>query len=104
MASRRQMANLLRSIADGLVEDVLEPATGIDADLLKAFIEGTTTGAVDAGKAKGRKRKVSAYSRAYGRAFKRVAPKYKKKNGSWKKDGFKRAQKEAHKLAGKSKK
>ena len=97
------MANLLRSIADGLVEDVLEPATGLDADLLKAFIEGTTTGAVEAGKAK-KGRKVSAYSKAYGKAFKRVAPKYKKKNGSWKKDGFKRAQKEAHKLAGKRKK
>ena len=45
------------------------------------------------------KRKASAYSKKYGRAFKKVAPKYKKKNGSWAKDGFKRAQKAAHKLA-----
>lgn len=45
------------------------------------------------------KRKASAYSKKYGRAFKKVAPKYKKKNGSWKKDGFKRAQKEAHRIA-----
>lgn len=97
------MANLLRSIADGLVEDVLEPATGIPAELLQAFIEGSTTGAVDAAKAP-KKRKVSAYSKAYGRAFKRVSPQYKKKSGGWKKDGFKRAQKAAHKLAGKSKK
>ena len=36
------------------------------------------------------KRKASAYSKRYGRAFKKLAPKYKKKNGQWKKDGFKR--------------
>lgn len=36
------------------------------------------------------KRKASAYSKRYGKAFKRLAPKYKKKDGSWKKDGFKR--------------
>jgi len=45
------------------------------------------------------KRKASAYSKKYGRAFKRVAGKYKLKSGAWAKNGFKRAQKEAHKLA-----
>ena len=45
------------------------------------------------------KRKASAYSKRYGQMFRRVAPKYKLKNGSWAKDGFKRAQKAAHKLA-----
>ena len=45
------------------------------------------------------KRKASAYSKRYGQMFRRVAPKYKLKNGSWAKNGFKRAQKEAHKLA-----
>jgi hypothetical protein len=44
-------------------------------------------------------RKASAYSKKYGRAFKKVSKKYKKKSGGWKKDGFKRAQKAAHKLA-----
>lgn len=43
------------------------------------------------------KRKASASSKRYGRAFKRLAPKFKKKNGSWKKDGFKRCVKAAHK-------
>ena len=42
------------------------------------------------------KRRASARSKAYGRAFKRLAPKYKKKNGSWKKDGFKRCVRAAH--------
>ena len=39
---------------------------------------------------KKKKRKASAYNKKYGRAFKRLAPKFKKKNGQWKKDGFKR--------------
>tara|TARA_R110000803_G_scaffold178759_1_gene241160 strand:- start:247 stop:504 length:258 start_codon:yes stop_codon:yes gene_type:complete len=45
------------------------------------------------------KRKVSAASKRYGKAFKKVAPKFKLKNGSWKKNGFKLAVRAAHKLA-----
>ena len=45
------------------------------------------------------KRKASAYSKRYGAAFRKVAPRFKKKNGSWKTDGFKKAQKAAHKIA-----
>jgi hypothetical protein len=45
------------------------------------------------------KRKASAYSKKYGKAFKKIAKKFKKKNGSWKVNGFKNAQKAAHKLA-----
>jgi len=39
-----------------------------------------------------RKRSAAAKKRdkAYGKAFKRLEPKYKKKSGGWKKDGFKR--------------
>ena len=46
-----------------------------------------------------KKRKTSAYSKRYGKAFRKVAPKYKTKSGSWMKNGFKRAQKAAHALA-----
>lgn len=42
------------------------------------------------------KRKPSAYSKKYAKAFKSIAPKHKKKNGSWKKDGYKKAVKAAH--------
>ena len=42
-------------------------------------------------------RKASARSRAYGRAFRRLSPLYKKKSGGWKKDGFKRCVRAAHK-------
>ena len=45
------------------------------------------------------KRKASGYAKKYGKAFKKVAPKYKKKNGGWKVNGFKSAQKAAHRMA-----
>lgn len=45
------------------------------------------------------KRKVSAYHRKYKKAFKKVAPKYKKKAGGWKKNGFKQAAAAARKIA-----
>ena len=38
----------------------------------------------------------SKYQRKYRKAFAQVASKHKKKDGTWKKDGFKRAVKEAH--------
>jgi hypothetical protein len=44
-------------------------------------------------------RKASAYSKRYGAAFKRIAPKNKKKNGGWKQGGFTRTQKAAHRAA-----
>jgi len=46
------------------------------------------------------RKKVSAYNRKYKAAFKKVAPRYKLKSGKWKAGGFKRAVKEAHKMAG----
>ena len=42
------------------------------------------------------KKQASKAQKAYGRMFKKLAPRYKKKNGSWKKDGFKRCVKAAH--------
>ena len=43
-----------------------------------------------------KKRKASPYQAAYGKAFKKLAPKNKTKKGAWKKGGFKRTQKAAH--------
>ena len=45
------------------------------------------------------KKRSTAYSRKYKKAFKKIAPKYKLKSGKWKKGGFKRAVKAAHKEA-----
>lgn len=45
------------------------------------------------------KRKPSAYNLRYAKALKQVQGKYKTKKGGWKKDGYKRAVKEAHRIA-----
>lgn len=46
-------------------------------------------------------RKPSAYNKRYSKAFEGIKHAYKRKDGSWKKNGFKRAVKEAHYLASK---
>jgi hypothetical protein len=91
------MANQMRALADALLVPVAS-MTGLPPAVVQGFVEGTTTGAVAAAKAP--KRKVSAYNRKYKAAFKRVASKHKLKNGKWKAGGFKRAVREAHKIAG----
>ena len=45
------------------------------------------------------KRKVSAYSKRYGKAFKSIQSEFKKKDGCWKQGGFKRCAAKARKLA-----
>jgi len=45
------------------------------------------------------KRKVSSSNRKYAAAFKKVKGRFMKKNGGWKKNGFKNAARAAHKLA-----
>jgi len=44
------------------------------------------------------KRKVTAANRAYARAFKKVQPRFMKKSGGWKKDGFKHCSRAAHRM------
>ncbi len=45
------------------------------------------------------RRKSSAYQRRYKAAFKKIAPQYKLRSGRWKKNGFKMAVRQAHKMA-----
>lgn len=97
MASKEQVAKLLVTIADTLLEIPARTA-GLPPEAVQGFVQGTTTGAVEAARAP-RGKKTTAYQRAYKRAFKRVAPKYKKRNGEWKKGGFKSAVRAAHKEA-----
>lgn len=47
-----------------------------------------------------RKKRKTPRQVAYAKAFKRLAPKYKLKNGKWKKDGFKNCVRAAHRAAG----
>jgi len=65
---------------------------------------GTTKGEVRktarrAYEPKKKPRKASAYSKRYGAAFRKVAKRFKKKNGSWKTNGYRSAVRAAHKLA-----
>lgn len=45
------------------------------------------------------KKRSTAYQRRYKSNFKKIAPRYKMKSGKWKKNGFKNAVKEAHKMS-----
>lgn len=79
-----------------LLKELLESA-GVDTDVAKAV------GKLAAPAERKVKRKASDYSKRYGRNFKRIAGKYKLKSGAWAKNGFKRAQREAHRLTKKKK-
>lgn len=46
-----------------------------------------------------KKKRSSAYSRKYKANFRKVAPRFKLKNGKWKKNGFRSAVKLAHKMS-----
>jgi hypothetical protein len=46
-----------------------------------------------------KKKKPTAANKAYSRCFKKLKPKYMKKSGGWKQDGFKRCVRAAHKCA-----
>lgn len=52
-----------------------------------------------AAKKKPRKMSTKGYHAKYGRAFKRLSPKFKKKSGGWKANGFKRCAAAARKVA-----
>ena len=66
-----------------------------------AAVEAATPAlaAVEAVVVKKAKRKASQYSIRYGRAFKKLASKYKLKSGAWKKNGFRLCAAEARKIA-----
>ena len=98
---KQAMAAQMRALADALLVPVAN-ITGLSPALVQGFVEGTTTGAVAAAQAP-KKRKVSAYNKRYKAAFKRVSSKHKLKSGKWKAGGFKRAVREAHKIAGRGK-
>lgn len=88
------LAAFLAGVKAGAVEEGVPLAKKHGKQIGKRIVRGRAK-STDAIKPR---RRVSAYQKVYGKNFKKVAPKYKKKDGGWKKDGFKRAQAEAHKL------
>jgi len=87
------LAAFLAGVKAGVVEEGVPAAKKHGKQVGKRIIRGRGKSMPKLGG-----RRISAYQTAYGKNFKKVAPKYKKKGGGWKKDGFKRAQAEAHKL------
>ena len=89
------LAAFLAGVKAGVVEEGVPAAKKHGNQIGKRVVRGRSK---STGVLTKPRRRVSAYQKAYGKNFKKVAPKYKKKDGGWKKDGFKRAQAEAHKL------
>lgn len=85
MATNEQMSRLLYALADTLLERPAQ-AAGIPAPVLQGFVEGTAVGTADMVKKKKKgRRAVSAYNKAFGKAYKRQKQKMTKKAGGWKK-------------------
>ena len=91
------LAAFLAGVKAGVIEQGVPEAKKIGKQVGKRVVRGRSKATKLTSPVK-RARKVSAYQKSYGKNFKKVQGKYKKKDGSWKQDGFKKAQKEAHKL------
>lgn len=72
-----------RAIADALAGSAASQV-GLPPELVQLLIEGTATGAVAAARAP-KKRKVSAYAKAYGASYRRLRKKHTLKNGQLRK-------------------
>jgi len=68
-------------------------------ETLREMAMGSTPAIVDTPEEITKPRKVSAYSKKFGKLFKQVSPRYKLKSGKWKVNGFRSAVRAAHKLA-----
>jgi hypothetical protein len=73
-------------------------------EALREMAMGSTPALIDTPIEVKKPRKASAYSKRYSKAFDKVAKDFKKKNGEWKKNGFRSAVRAAHKLAGSKRK
>ena len=80
--------SLIIYIKEGEVLTQVQPTDAMEAE---AELQATP--------APKKKRKPTKYQKAYKKAFDSLAPDFKKQNGQWKKDGFKRCVRAAHKKA-----
>ena len=75
------------------MEEYLQLINGLTSDM-----GSSSPGAADIPEPKP-KRRATAYQRRYKANFKKIASRFKLKNGRWKKGGFKAAVKLAHKMS-----
>ncbi len=81
-------------------KDICDIVDGdVSAEVIATDFENMISEGTELAAAEKKPRKASAYSRRYGKAFKKVSMTYKKKNGEWKKNGFRSAVRAGHKLA-----
>lgn len=78
--------------------ETIVPTGGDVQDYAEGVAEGQALEASIVAENSKPKKKKTARQRAYSKNFKKIAPRYKNKNGKWKKDGFKRCVKEAHRM------
>ena len=78
--------------------ETLVPTGGNVDDMEEGMVEAQALAAESPGVRT--KKTTTAYQRKYKKAFAKLKPSYQKKDGKWKKDGFKRCVKQAHKVAG----
>ena len=79
------------------MEEYLQLLNGLNSDL--SAEPGSPGSMSPAAAAEPKKKRKTAYQRRYKAAFKKIAPKYKLKNGRWRKNGFRSAVRSAHKMA-----
>lgn len=79
--------------------ETLVPTGGNVQDMKENMSLTAVSDAEDAKKLRMVNRKPSAYNKRYSKAFEGIKDAYKRKDGSWKKDGFKRAVRKAHYIA-----
>jgi hypothetical protein len=77
--------------------ETIIPTGGNVRDVEEALDE-LPTPVPDKGRGTRLQKQSTAYQRKYRKAFAKVAPKYKKKDGTWKKNGFPSAVKAAHRM------
>ncbi len=76
------------------MEEYLQLLNGLTSDM-----GSSSPPPADMPEPKPKKKKMSAYMRRYKANFAKIENEYKLKNGNWKKNGFKRAVKEAHRMS-----
>lgn len=78
------------------MEEYLQLINGLSSDM--SLVQGSMPPQAEE---KPKKKRSTAYQRRYKASFRKIQDQYKKNNGEWRKNGFKRAVKAAHDMAGK---
>ena len=108
MARQKAMETIVNDdslvLSESMVRAINDPAIRMtrNGELTRrlAQTDRPTLLSMSTGQTRARRRpRATKYARAYKAAFRKCKPKHIKKNGTWKKDGFRRCVQEAHRIA-----